>query len=152
MNIKPKFRSALESETAKQLDEAGIDWSYETEKVAYEIPARTASYTPDFVIPGTNIVLEGKGHFGMGAVFKGRFVAMQANSAQARQKFALLKEQHPDLDIRFIFSNARAPIYKGSPTSHGAWALTHGFKFCQKTIPDSWLKEIRTQQRKRKKA
>lgn len=149
MNIKPKFRSGLEEATAKQLTEAGVPWEFETQRIPYDVPARTAHYTPDFVIPGTNIILEGKGHFGMGA--RGRFVAMQANSATARQKFALLKEQHPELDIRFVFSNASAPIYKGSPTSHGAWALSHGFKFCEKEIPKSWLREIKAQQTKSRK-
>ena len=36
---------------------------------------------------------------------------------QSRHKMLLVKQQHPDLDIRFVFSNANAPIYKGSPTS-----------------------------------
>jgi hypothetical protein len=148
MQMKKAFRSGLEERIAEQLDKAGIEYNYEGQVVPYSVPARTARYLPDFPIAGTNIVIEGKGNFGAGAVYGGRYVAMQATSAKERQKFALLREQHPELDIRFVFSKAKAPIYKGSPTTHGAWADTHGFLWCEKKIPAKWIREIKAQQRK----
>ena len=65
--------------------------------------------TPDFQVG--DIHLEVKGLF----------------DVQARHKMLLVKQQHPDLDIRFVFSNANAPIYKGSPTSYAQWCDKHGF-------------------------
>jgi len=41
LSQKPKFRSKLEAEVAKQLS----GWEYETQRVAYEVPK---TYTPDF--------------------------------------------------------------------------------------------------------
>ena len=151
MKLTKSFRSDLEVDIAKQLDAAGVEYDYETRKIEYTIPARTARYIPDFNIRGGNIIIEGKGHFGMGAVFRGRFVNMAKNSAEQRQKFAFLKEQHPELDIRFIFSKASAPIYRGSPTTHGKWATDHGFKWCEKVIPSSWIKELKAQQKRKRK-
>ena len=60
----------------------------------------------------------------------------------------MLKEQHPNLDIRFVFSRAAAPIYKGSPTTHAKWAEDHGFHWSEKEIPEAWIIEM---QNKRKK-
>lgn len=136
------FRSGLEENIAKQLDAAGIKYDYEGISVAYEVPARTAKYKPDFPIPGTNIIIEGKGHFGA-SNFGRRFADMSKRSTEERYKFALLKEQHPELDIRFVFSRAAAPIYKGSPTSHAKWAESHGYLWSEKRIPPEWVKEIK---------
>ena len=58
---------------------------------------------------------------------------------QARHKMLLVKQQHPDLDIRLVFSNAKARLYKGSPTTYAAWADRHGFPWAHKTIPEDWL-------------
>lgn len=153
--VKAEFKSGLEEKIAEQLTAAGIEFDYEGLTVPYVVPAREAKYKADFPILKTKIIIEGKGHFGGSAI--GRYNNMKANSAQERQKFALLKEQHPDLDIRFVFSRAAAPIYKGSPTTHAAWAETHGFKWADKTVPPEWIEELRQQQapqgqeRKRKK-
>ena len=53
----------------------------------------------------------------------------------------LIKEQHPDIEIRFVFSNENAKLYKGSKTSYSQWAEKHGFKYAHKRIPDDWLTE-----------
>lgn len=144
--IKKRFRSSLEEVIAKQLDDAGIEYDYEGIKVPYSVPAREANYLADFPIRRTVIIIEGKGNFGAGGGFNGRFSNMKENSTKERQKFALLKEQHPDLDIRFIFTRAKAPIYKGSPTTHSKWAETHGFKWAEKRVPTEWLDEINAAQ------
>lgn len=148
--IETPFRSGLEKKIAAQLDGAGIKYDYEDLIVPYEVPARTAKYKADFPIRDTNIIIEGKGHFGANN-FGGRFSNMRDNSVKERQKFALLKEQHPDLDIRFVFSRASAPIYKGSKTTHGKWAEDHGFMWSEKVMPPEWVEEIQTKQQKQKR-
>ena len=51
-----------------------------------------------------------------------------------------IKKQHPELDIRFVFSNSRNKIEKRSKTTYGMWAEKHGFMYADKRIPDEWLK------------
>lgn len=140
--IETPYRSGLEKKIAAQLEAAGISFDYEGVKIPYEVPARTANYNPDFPICGTPVIIEGKGHFGANN-YGTRFSNMKENSAKERQKFALLKEQHPDLDIRFVFSRASAPIYKGSKTTHSKWAEDHGFPWSEKEIPEAWIIELK---------
>lgn len=150
--IEKKYRSGLEEKIAAQLTEAGIEFDYEGITIPYSVPARVAKYKPDFITGKIGkIIIEGKGNFGAGGFFRGRFSNMGSNSAKERQKFALLKEQHPELDIRFVFSRASAPIYKSSPTTHAKWAEDHGFKWAEKSIPPAWLIEMKKQQRKSEK-
>jgi hypothetical protein len=150
IELENAYRSSLEKNIADELDAAGIKYDYEDITVEYEVPARTAKYKPDFPIRDTNIIIEGKGHFGGKASFRGRIFNMTENSARERHKFALLKEQHPELDIRFVFSRASAPIYKGSKTTHAKWATDHGFKWSHKTIPPEWIDDMKKAQRKSK--
>lgn len=119
------FRSGLEKKIADDLSDKGIPFDYEKLKITYTVPERQATYTPDFVLLDNGIIVESKGIF----------------DADDRKKHLLIKQQHPDLDIRLVFSRANAPIYKGSPTTHANWADHHGFKWAEKLIPDAWLKE-----------
>jgi len=127
VGIKHGFRSGLEDKIAKQIEEAGLPVIYEQERVEYIVPARPAKYTPDFKLPKPG------GFFYVET--KGRWVTAD------RQKHLLLKEQFPDLDIRFVFSNANAKLYKGSPTTYAAYCEKHGFTYAHKVIPDEWLHE-----------
>ena len=61
---------------------------------------------------------------------------------QDRQKMKLIKEQYPDLDIRFIFSNAKARIGKKSQTTYAMWCERYGFLWADKEIPQEWLKKL----------
>jgi hypothetical protein len=119
------FRSGLEKRIADDLKAKGVPFDYEKLKIEYTVPAREAKYTPDFVILSNGIIVEAKGIF----------------DADDRKKHLLIKQQHPELDIRLVFSRAAAPIYKGSPTTHAAWAEHHGFQYAEKLIPDEWLRE-----------
>lgn len=118
------FRSGLEKRNADHLDSRGISYRYEQFKIAYEVPSRKATYTPDFVL-ANGVIVETKGVF----------------DAEDRAKHLLVKEQHPELDIRFVFQRGSQPIYKTSPTTYGAWADKHGFKWAEKLIPPEWAKE-----------
>ena len=122
------YRSGLEDKVATQLKESGISFEYEKEKVKYIVPQSSHTYTPDFVFPNSGLIVETKGLF----------------SLADRKKHLLIKEQHPELDIRFVFSNSKTKIRKGSPTSYGDWATQNGFKFADKLIPKEWLDENTT--------
>lgn len=118
------YRSGLEAQIARQLEQANINVSYESEKIAYVKPARNAKYTPDFILPN-GIVIETKGRF----------------MVDDRQKHLIIKEQYPDLDIRFVFSNSKTKISKNSKTTYAMWCQKNGFQYADKYIPEEWLKE-----------
>ena len=120
---KAGFRSNFELTLARSLSDKGIDYEYESQRFTYVPKPRT--YTPDFYLTKTDIYVEAKGHLDKGD----------------RMKMLLVKEQHPDLDIRFVFLRAHNKIYKGSKTTYGAWADRHGFEWAEGSIPEEWLKD-----------
>ena len=124
--IKYGFRSGLEERIAEQLDQLGVEYTYEKLKLKYIRPASEHVYTPDFVLPN-GIIVE----------TKGRFLAAD------RQKHILVKRHNPELDIRFIFSNSNARISKSSKTTYAMWCRKNGYLFSDKTIPKEWLDEPR---------
>jgi len=115
------YRSGLEDKVSKDLQSKGIPFEYEKLKVKYTVPTIDRVYTPDFVVNG--IIVETKGRFDL----------------EDRKKHLLIKAGRPDLDIRFVFSNSKAKIRKGSPTSYGDWCTKNGFTYADKLIPDGWL-------------
>ena len=121
-NRKAGFRSNFELSIAKKLSSKKIPYEYEQMRLTYIPKPRT--YTPDFHLTKQNIIIEAKGYFDKGD----------------RVKMLLIKEQHPDLDIRIVFLNARNKIYKGSKTTYGAWAEKNGFEWAEGSIPEEWLK------------
>lgn len=122
-----RFRSGLESNNATLLERKGISFRYEELFLPYVIPASNHKYTPDFVLKN-GIIVETKGIF----------------DSDDRKKHLLIREQYPELDIRFVFSSSRSKIYKGSKTSLAEWCENTGFKFADKLIPLTWLKEKQT--------
>lgn len=127
--LKAAFRSGLEEWLAAELDSVGIPFDYEKARVPFVVPQREAKYLPDFECPG-GIFIEGKGWF---------------KTAAERQKYILVRESNPGMDIRFLFQDARKPIYKGSKTNYGDWADKHGFKWTDKRrgVPREWLLEMK---------
>ena len=117
-----KYRSKFELELAKKLGNHKVKFEYETKKFLYIPKPRT--YTPDFYLPDTGIYIEAKGHL----------------DKADRVKMALVKEQHKDLDIRFVFMNARNKIYKGSKTTYADWCNKHDFRWAEGAIPTEWYK------------
>jgi len=116
------YRSGLEDRISKQLKSLSVPVKYEEMKIKYAIN-EVRTYTPDFELPN-GIIIESKG----------RFVVAD------RKKHLLIKKQHPELDIRFVFSNSRAKINKGSKTTYGMWCDKHGFLYADKLIPEEWIK------------
>jgi len=119
------FRSGLEKTVASQIVEVtGSPVAYESFKIEYVKPARKCKYTPDFKLPN-GIIVETKGLF----------------EAEDREKHILIKQQHPEYDIRFVFTSSRKPLYKGSKTTYAKWCQDNGFQFADKLIPSSWFHE-----------
>lgn len=110
-----------EKRVALQLHGAQVDFEYEVDRIKYHV-AKDHAYTPDFKLPN-GVYLE----------IKGQFLATD------RMKHLMVKEQHPDLDIRFVFDNPNKPINKGSKTTYAKWAEKYGFLWCGKEIPKEWL-------------
>lgn len=121
------YRSGLEEKLAVQLSQAGVEVAYESMTIPYEKPASKHKYTPDFPLPN-GIIIESKG----------RFVTAD------RAKHLLIKKQHPDLDIRFVFSNSKSRISKTSKTTYAAWCEKYGFQYADKLIPEAWLQETKS--------
>ena len=122
--IKYGFRSGLEERVAEQLDQLGIEYTYEKVKLKYIRPAAEHVYTPDFVL-SNGIIVETKGRF------------LPAD----RMKHIMVKKHNPNLDIRFVFSNSNARISKASRTTYAEWCRKNGYKYADKTIPIEWLQE-----------
>ena len=122
--IKNGYRSGLEDRISDQLKSLSVPVRYEEFKIKYVVPESLHTYTPDFELPN-GIIIESKG----------RFVAAD------RKKHLLVQQQHPKLDIRFVFSNSKAKISKGSKTSYADWCIKHGFLYADKLIPEGWISE-----------
>ncbi len=122
-----KYRSGLEESVCSDLQKRDVNFSYESRVISFLKPSKVQKYTPD-VILDNEIIIEIKGHF----------------KREDRQKHLFIKQQYPNLDIRFLFGNARNKIYKGSKTTYADWCIKNNFKYCEKRIPESWTKNGRT--------
>ena len=58
------------------------------------------------------------------------------------RKYLLLREQHPDLDIRFVFEIDNMKILGGDGLSLAEWAASNRFHWAKKLIPLEWMVEI----------
>jgi hypothetical protein len=119
------YRSGLEVALGRQLEKAGIAAEYETLTIPWIPKPKTRRYKPDWVLLSNGIIIESKG----------RFITAD------RSKHKEVKEQHPDLDIRFVFSNSKTRISKQSKTTYAMWCVTQGFQYADKEIPAAWLRE-----------
>ena len=117
------YRSGLEKEVAAWLKPKQKKVRYEQLKVEWE-DLKYRTYTPDFVLDN-GIIIETKGIF----------------SPADRRKHLEIQKQHPNLDIRFVFSNAQAKLYKGAKSRYSDWCEQKGFKWAHRVIPEEWLKE-----------
>jgi len=119
------YRSGLEKTVADQIKNRGIRVKYEdvTSRISFIQPSSNRTYTPDFVLPN-GIVVETKGRFML----------------DDRKKHIWIQEQ-TDIDIRFVFSNSKVKIRKGSKTSYADWCVKHNFLYADKLIPEEWFNE-----------
>jgi hypothetical protein len=118
------FRSGLESKIYDQLKECNCDAEYEPFKIPYVWPEQKKTYTPDFCLPN-GIVIESKGIF----------------TSEDRKKHLLIRDQFPQLDIRFVFHSKSTKIRKGSKTTVCDWAKKNEFIYAVKLVPEEWITE-----------
>lgn len=122
-----KVRSKLETQISDILNNIGIDWKYEITSILYTIPETYHKYTVDFTLEN-GILLEGKGYL---------------EDHAERKKYVLIKEQHPEIDIRFVFQDPNKKC-GGMKTTHAQWADKCGFKWCSIKDTDqlkNWITE-----------
>ena len=118
------YRSGFENKVASALSEQSISFEYEVTQIEYIKPQTTHKYTVDFTLPN-GILIETKGRW----------------TTEDRKKHLLIKDQHPELDIRFVFQNPNGKIRKGSKTSYADYCDKHGILWADKEIPNKWLLE-----------
>jgi len=118
-----RYRSGLEKEVAAYLTAEQKQVRYEVLKIEWE-DLRYRTYTPDFVLDN-GIIIETKGIF----------------DSDDRRKHLEVRKQHPELDIRFVFSNAKAKLYKGAKSRYFDWCDKNEFMWAHRVIPEAWLKE-----------
>jgi len=123
LHLKAKYRSGLEKQTALALSESQKKVRYELLKIEWE-DLRYRTYTPDFQLDN-GIFIETKGIF----------------DSEDRRKHVEVRRQHPELDIRFVFSNARGKLYKGAKSRYCDWCDKNNFLYSHRLIPKEWLTE-----------
>ena len=115
-----KFRSKLEERVATLLEQLGISYEYETEKLSYTIEH---NYTPDFVLPNY-VYLETKGYW----------------DAADRRKVLAVKRDNPEVDLRMVFQSPYNTISKKSKTTYAKWCERHDIPWtAYHEIPLDWL-------------
>ena len=122
-HFKGRYRSGLEKNIAEFLKTKQKKVRYEKLKIEWE-DLRYRTYTPDFTLDN-GIIIETKGVF----------------DSEDRRKHLQVQKQHPELDIRFVFTNLYAKLYKGSKTTYAQWCEKHNFLASHRIIPKEWLTE-----------
>ncbi len=116
------FRSGFEQRVASSLSRGGVPFAYEAERISFIEPAKKRKYTPDFFLDN-GVILEVKGRL----------------TTADRKKHEWIREQYPEIDLRFVFQRPHSKIYKGSKTSYADWADKHDILWCKgPTIPKAW--------------
>ena len=108
-----KRRSKLEQRFEQILLDNQIEYEYEVTRIPYIVPESKHNYTVDWTCLN-GLLIETKGYL---------------SDHQERHKYVLLKEQHPTLDLRFVFDNPNK-LCGGTKYTHAKWADKYGFKWC----------------------
>jgi len=135
---KSGMRSGFEERIAKELDDAGVTYEYESTAFRYEEPLRknlalcgdcgsrrllrTGSYTPDFKL-SSGLYIETKGRF----------------TAADRRKMKAMKTQHPEVEIVMLFMRDNA-LSRKSRTFYSDWCMENDYDFSIGTLKQEWLK------------
>ena len=118
------YRSGFENKVASALSEQKVKFEYEVTQIEYTKPETHHKYTVDFTLPN-GILIETKGRW----------------TLEDRKKHLLIKKQHPELDIRFVFQNPNGKIRKGSKTTYADYCNKYDIPWADKIIPIEWLTE-----------
>lgn len=116
-------RSGFEDDICADLKARGLPMNYETRKLPYT--KKVSTYTVDFDFEDDyGFVVEAKGYM----------------RPADRTKHLLIQQQHPDLEVRFLFQNAGLKLSKASKTTYGEWATKHGFTWAEGVhMPEEWF-------------
>lgn len=115
-----KGRSKFEDRILQNLTNRQADFTYEDETFQYLVQRK---YKVDYYFPQTNIYVEAKGYL----------------RSDDQRKMRAVKEQHPDIDIRFLFMKANSKV-QGSKMTCQQWAEKYGFIWAEgDVIPDEWI-------------
>lgn len=121
---KPPFRSKFEEHIwdIALKNKKKLEYEPKAPKIRYNIPY---FYLPDYRLPN-GIYIEAKGYL----------------RPRDRTKMRKVKEQNPDLDIRFVFQNARQRLTKSKNSEmYWQWAERLGYRWSEGTIPLEWWRE-----------
>ena len=122
-----KRRSKLELQFEEILKENKAEYGYEVTKVPYIIPESKHIYHVDWTLVN-GIYVETKGYL---------------SDYAERTKYVLIKQQHPDIDLRFVFANPNK-LCGGTKMTHAKWAEKYSFPFCSVTDHEEigrWIRE-----------
>lgn len=134
------FRSTYEYAIAKQLEEAGVAFGYETASYALSLRAsriyhcpkcgsgavKQVLYTPDFFFNDGTFIVEAKGRF----------------DASHRMKALAFAEQYPEVEYALLFEENNK-LSRRSATRYTDWAEKNGILCAVGLMPDRWMKEVR---------
>lgn len=120
-------RSKLEDKLEAILISLNAPYKYEDTVISYIIPESNHKYTVDWTV--NNSLWESKGYL---------------SDHTERNKYILIKQQYPNIDLRFVFENPNK-LCGGMKQTHAEWAIKQGFKYCSikdyETI-ERWVNEI----------
>lgn len=129
-------RSGLEKKVGDDLIDRKVGFSYEANTYQWrEILPRAEctscgekgtsflvrSYTPDFFL-SNGVILEVKGRF----------------TSKDRKIAAAMKDQHPELDIRMVFSKDNW-LNRNHKNRYSDWCRSKGIKFVIGKVPEEWV-------------
>jgi hypothetical protein len=132
------MRSSFEEQVSETLDRLGVRYEYETHTMEYFKPIRKAVcndckgrdvaklhiYNPDFWLPDHGFYIEAKGQFGQ----------------VDRMKMRLVKQYHPDEDIRMVFMRDNYIGKKSvTRTRYIEYAEKYGMKAGLLSDMEGWL-------------
>lgn len=99
---------------------------YEAKAFKYIVPASDHKYTPDWRINET-LYVETKGYL----------------DKRARDVALYMKEQHPEVEVVFVFESGKKRIHSNSKTTYMDWCNKNGIRFLDwKQIKENPTKTI----------
>ncbi len=120
-------KSKLEDRFETLLRSLNVPFNYEVTKISYTVPESKHTYTVDWTVNG-KALYETKGFL---------------SDHTERNKYILIKQQYPDIDLRFVFENPNK-LCGGMKQTHAEWAIKQGFRYCSikdyETI-EKWVNE-----------
>jgi hypothetical protein len=127
------MKSIAEIRCAAWLIRNGVKYNYESEKWTYQY--EPAHYTPDFVLPGRDFVIEVKGKM----------------TKDVRKKLLAIQKSNPSKKVFVVFERAKNKIASGSKTTYGAWAEKHQFVHGDVIPQEEWFRGGNSDDTKRKR-